>query len=117
VLALPGVPPLILLALLARVPATAVGVTLTLHVVLDLHRGYGAAGLVGAASTIAVGQQRVLPQYVRPNRVTRRPARPVVTAHCQHLPVAGRLPARPPLTPRRRARDSGWSGDPHWIAQ
>jgi predicted MFS family arabinose efflux permease len=52
VLALPGMRPLILLALLARVPVTAVGVTLTLHVVLDLHRGYGAAGLVGAASTV-----------------------------------------------------------------
>jgi MFS family permease len=52
VLALPGVRPLILLALLARVPVTAVGVTLTLHVVLDLHHGYGAAGLVGAASTV-----------------------------------------------------------------
>lgn len=52
VLALPGVRPLIALALLARVPVTAVGVTLTLHVVLDLHHGYGAAGLVGAASTV-----------------------------------------------------------------
>lgn len=52
VLALPGVRALILLALLARVPVTAVGITLTLHVVLDLHHGYGAAGLVGAASTV-----------------------------------------------------------------
>jgi predicted MFS family arabinose efflux permease len=57
VLALPGVRPLILIALLARMPVTAVGVTLTLHVVLDLHHGYGAAGLVGAAATVggAVG--------------------------------------------------------------
>jgi len=53
VLALPGVRPLVLVALLARVPLTAAGVTLTLHVVLDLDRGYGAAGLVGAASTVA----------------------------------------------------------------
>ncbi|MBO0870041.1 MAG: MFS transporter [Micromonosporaceae bacterium] len=52
VLALPGVRPLILVALLARIPFTAVGVTLTLHVVLDLHRGYAAAGLVTAANTI-----------------------------------------------------------------
>jgi MFS family permease len=57
VLALPGVRPLLLVALLARIPFTAVGVTLTLHVVLDLHRGYGAAGFVTAANTVgaAVG--------------------------------------------------------------
>jgi MFS family permease len=33
---------------------TAAGITLTLHVVLDLHRGYAAAGTVGAASTIGM---------------------------------------------------------------
>jgi predicted MFS family arabinose efflux permease len=56
-LALPGVRSLLLVALLARVPTTAAGVTLTLHVVLDLGGGYGAAGAVGAAVTIgaAVG--------------------------------------------------------------
>jgi MFS family permease len=31
---------------------TAMGITLTLHVVTDLGRGYGAAGLVGAATTL-----------------------------------------------------------------
>jgi MFS family permease len=57
VLRLPGVRPLMVVALLVRVPTTAAGVALTLHVVLDLGRGYGAAGLVGAAATIgsAVG--------------------------------------------------------------
>jgi MFS family permease len=57
VLARPGVRSLLLVAMLARVPVTAAGITLTLHVVLDLHRGYAAAGLVGAMSTIgtAVG--------------------------------------------------------------
>jgi predicted MFS family arabinose efflux permease len=54
VLARPGVRPLLLVALLARVPATAAGITLTLHVVLDLHRGYAAAGLVGAVATIGM---------------------------------------------------------------
>jgi MFS family permease len=54
VLALPGVLPLLLVALLARVPVTAAGITLTLHVVLDLHRGYAAAGTVGAVSTIGM---------------------------------------------------------------
>src|SRR5512138_1814109 len=54
VLARPGVRPLLLVALLARVPPTAAGITLTLHVVLDLHRGYAAAGLVGAVATIGM---------------------------------------------------------------
>ncbi|WP_452094407.1 MFS transporter [Dactylosporangium darangshiense] len=52
VLALPGVRPLMVLALLARIPITAIGVTMTLHVAQDLHRGWGAAGLVGAALTV-----------------------------------------------------------------
>jgi MFS family permease len=52
VLALPGVRSLMLLALVARIPLTAVAVTMTLHVVTDMHRGYGAAGLIGAASTV-----------------------------------------------------------------
>jgi predicted MFS family arabinose efflux permease len=51
-LALPGLRSLLLVSVLARVPLTATGVTLTFHVVLDLGRGYGAAGLVGAASTV-----------------------------------------------------------------
>lgn len=57
VFALPGVRPLILVALAARMPSTAAGIALTLHVVLGLDRGYGAAGLVGAAFTVgaAVG--------------------------------------------------------------
>jgi MFS family permease len=54
VLALPRVRPLVLLMLLARVPTSAVGVTLTLHVVLTLHRGYAAAGIVGTASTAGI---------------------------------------------------------------
>ncbi|MEU8068192.1 MULTISPECIES: MFS transporter [unclassified Micromonospora] len=56
-LALPGLRSLLLVSVLARVPLTATGVTLTFYVVLDLGRGYGAAGLVGAASTVgaAVG--------------------------------------------------------------
>ncbi|CAM3578163.1 MFS transporter [Kibdelosporangium persicum] len=41
----------------ARLPVTAAGVTLTLHVVLTLDLGYGSAGLLGAVFTIgsAVG--------------------------------------------------------------
>jgi len=52
VLRLPGVRSLLLVAMLARLPVVASGITLTLHVVLDLDRGYGAAGLVGAAFTV-----------------------------------------------------------------
>ncbi|QGN50433.1 MFS transporter [Micromonospora sp. WMMC415] len=51
-LALPGLRSLLLVAVLARVPLTATGVTLTFFVVEDLGRGYGAAGLVGAAITV-----------------------------------------------------------------
>ncbi|PWU53444.1 MFS transporter, partial [Micromonospora globispora] len=56
-LALPGLRSLLLVSVLARIPLTATGVTLTFYVVLDLDRGYGAAGLVGAALTVgaAVG--------------------------------------------------------------
>ena len=55
VLALPGVGRLLLFAVLARVPATATGVVLTLHVVTGLHHGYAAAGVVGTAVTAGQG--------------------------------------------------------------
>lgn len=57
VLAIPGVRQLTVVALLARVPIVSAGVLLTLHVVLTLEHGYGAAGLVNAAGTVgtAVG--------------------------------------------------------------
>jgi predicted MFS family arabinose efflux permease len=51
-LALPGVRSLLIVSMLARVPTTATSVTLTLYVVLELGRGYAAAGLVGAAATV-----------------------------------------------------------------
>ncbi len=54
VLRLPGVGTLSGVAFLARIPATAAAITLTLHVVLTLGRGYGAAGLVAAASTVGM---------------------------------------------------------------
>src|SRR3954471_23827699 len=44
----------LLLGFLIRVPMWAGGVILTLHVVSTLGRSYGAAGLVTAASTVAV---------------------------------------------------------------
>jgi predicted MFS family arabinose efflux permease len=51
-LALPGIKSLLAVATLARIPIAAGAVVVTLHVVTDLDRGYGAAGLVGAALTI-----------------------------------------------------------------
>jgi MFS family permease len=54
ILRLPRVRPMMLLLLVARIPPTAAGMTLTLHVVLALERGYGAAGLVGGAATIGI---------------------------------------------------------------
>nr|WP_240746602.1 MFS transporter [Cryptosporangium phraense] len=51
-LALRGTKPLLTVAVLARVPIAAGAVTLTLHVVNGLGRGYFAAGAVGAAFTI-----------------------------------------------------------------
>ena len=44
----------LLLGVLVRVPVFAAGVVITLHVVSDLGRSYGEAGLVAAAATVAV---------------------------------------------------------------
>ncbi|WP_433118270.1 hypothetical protein [Micromonospora sp. CA-246542] len=65
-LALPGLRSLLLVAVLARIPLTATGVTLTFHVVLDLDRGYGAAGL--RADHRGLRRRR---QPARPGRGTR----------------------------------------------
>lgn len=92
VLARRGVRPLLLLALVARVPAIAAGITLTLHVVLDQHRGYAAAGLVGAASTIGTA----LGSPLLGRLVDRRGLRPVLVAttlaEAVFWTVAPRLP-------------------------
>lgn len=57
VLALPGVTVLLVVGLVARIPVTAIGLTLTLHVVSGMGLGYTEAGLAGMASTLgtAVG--------------------------------------------------------------
>jgi MFS family permease len=54
VLTLPGVLRLLVFGVLARVPQTALGIVLSLHVVESLDRGWAAAGLVGTASTIGM---------------------------------------------------------------
>ncbi|GAA2622403.1 MFS transporter [Dactylosporangium fulvum] len=81
VLALPGVRSLMVLALVARIPITAIGVTMTLHVAQDLDRGWGAAGLVGAALTVGTA----LGGPLNGRFVDRRGLRPmlVVTTVCE----------------------------------
>jgi MFS family permease len=54
VLALPGVRTLLVLTFFARLPSTAAGMVLTLHVAVAMDRGYGAAGTVGAVATIGI---------------------------------------------------------------
>ncbi|HEX6352319.1 MFS transporter [Actinophytocola sp.] len=68
VLALPGVRSLLVLIFFARIPSTSGGMLLTLHVAVSMGHGYGAAGTVGAATTIgmAVGAPimgRVVDRY------------------------------------------------------
>lgn len=53
-LALPGVRPLMILIFFARIPMSAAGMVLTLHVAVGLSRGYGAAGTVGALATVGI---------------------------------------------------------------
>src|SRR5207342_3948079 len=54
VLRQPGVTRLLVFATLARVPMMASGIVLTLHVVLTMHLGYAAAGLVGTTTTLGM---------------------------------------------------------------
>jgi MFS family permease len=91
-LALPGVRSLLLVSLLARVPVIATGITVTLFVVLQLDRGYGAAGLAGAAITVGAA----LGAPVVGRMIDRYGVRPVlaVTTLCEALfwSVAHALP-------------------------
>src|SRR5882724_13305442 len=54
VLRIPGMRLFMLVALIARIPMTAMSIALTLGVVLDRHLGYGAAGAVSAAFTVGL---------------------------------------------------------------
>ncbi|MCP2181695.1 putative arabinose efflux permease, MFS family [Prauserella alba] len=91
-----------LVAVLARLPMTATGVTLTLHVVGTLGHGYGAAGLVGTATT--AGTALAAPLLGR--MIDRHGLRPVVAVcgttsatfwiSAPHLPYAVLLVAALP---------------------
>ena len=74
VLRIPGMRLFMLVALVARIPTTATGTALTLSVVLDRHRGYGAAGLVSAAFTVGLA----LGSPLLGRAVDRRGPRPVL---------------------------------------
>jgi MFS family permease len=54
VLSLPGFRTLLVLIFFARIPTGAAGMVLTLHVAVSMGRGYGAAGTVGAVTTIGI---------------------------------------------------------------
>ncbi len=81
-----------LLMFFARLPMTAMGVTLTLHVVGSLGRGYGEAGLVGTATTVgsAVGAPvlgRLIDRYgLRPVILTCGLASTTYWLSTPHLP-------------------------------
>ncbi|MEO3788357.1 MFS transporter [Actinocorallia sp. B10E7] len=91
VLSLPGLPSLMLVGTLARIPVTATGVALTLHVAITLDRGFFQAGLVGALCTLGVA----LSAPVAGRFVDRYGMRPVllVTMLAQSCfwPLAGHL--------------------------
>ncbi|ETK36021.1 MFS transporter [Microbispora sp. ATCC PTA-5024] len=74
VLAIPGVRALLLVGMVARIPLTATGMTLTLHVVSDMRLGFLQAGVVGAV--IMIGTALGSPLAGR--FVDRRGLRPVI---------------------------------------
>ena len=97
VLALPGLRSLMLVGTLARIPVSAAGVGLTLHVALTLDQGFFRAGLVGALCTLGVA----VSAPVAGRFVDRYGMRPVLLvtmlAQLCFWPLAGRLPFWPLL--------------------
>lgn len=98
-LALPKITSLLIVATLARVPIAAASVVLTLHVVTGLGMSYGAAGLVGAASTLggsfgAPVMGRLVDRWgLRPVLVLTTVAEVVYWLVAQALPYWALLPA------------------------
>jgi MFS family permease len=98
-LALPGVRTLLVLVFLAKVPAAAGGMVLTLQVAVGLEHGYGAAGTAGAVVTIgmAVGASflgRLIDRFgLRPILVLTMVANAVFWVLGPQLPYAALLVA------------------------
>ncbi|WP_219461596.1 MFS transporter [Nonomuraea rhizosphaerae] len=90
---LPGVRTLLLVGLVARIPATSISMALTLHVVTELG-GFGQAGLVAMATTVgmAVGSPlsgRFVDKYgLRPVLIVTTAAQAVFWASAWALPYA-----------------------------
>jgi predicted MFS family arabinose efflux permease len=97
VLGLPGMRSLMLVAIFARIPVVAVGITLTLHVVLDLHRGYGAAGVLGATFTLASAVGAPLLGRLTDRRSLRAALAVSIAAEAAFWSVAPLLPYAAPL--------------------
>ncbi|MEU7891815.1 MFS transporter [Nonomuraea sp. NPDC049152] len=98
-LRLPGVRTLLLVGLLARIPATATAMALTLHVVNGLKLGFAEAGVVAMASTIgmAVGSPlsgRFVDKHgLRPVLAVTTVAQAAFWATAWLLPFAALVPA------------------------
>lgn len=92
VLSLPGVRTFLLVGTMARIPVTATGLALTLHVIGTLDQGFFRAGLVGAACTLGVA----VGSPVAGRCIDRYGARPVVlvttVAQLCFWPLAAHLP-------------------------
>lgn len=99
VLRRPGTRSLLAVSSIARVPVVAAPIVLTLHVVLGLHRGFAASGLVAAATALgaAVGAPllgRVVDRLgLRPVLVATTLAQGAFWATAGLLPYAALLPA------------------------
>ncbi|MCU1690100.1 MAG: putative arabinose efflux permease, family [Jatrophihabitantaceae bacterium] len=99
VLARPGVRAVLLTSLVARMPIISAPIVLTLHVVLDLDRGFSASGLVAGA--FAIGSAIGSPQLGRAmDRVGLRPVLCLATVvagvfwlTAAHLPFWALVPA------------------------
>lgn len=95
----PGVRQVLLLGFLVRLPMFATGLVLTLHVVTDLGRSYGEAGLVSAVFTVALALSAPWRGRLLDRRGLRRTLVPslvvtsVVWTVLPFLPYAALLPA------------------------
>jgi MFS family permease len=91
-LVLPGVRTLMVLIFFARIPMSAAGMILTLHVAVGLSRGYGAAGTVGGAVTIGIAlgaplMGRVVDRYgLRPMLVATTIGEAAFWLTARHMP-------------------------------
>lgn len=98
-LALPGVRTLMVLVFFARIPLSAAGMVLTLHVAVGLGRGYGAAGMAGAVATVGIAlgapvMGRVVDRYgLRPMILVTTAAEAAFWLSGRHLPYTWLLVA------------------------